>query len=283
MRTSGSQGRPAQTHPRTRGQGVADRPYTHVPTRHGAPRCTAFVTGPVRAGRIVGRGHQQPHRAPTTRPAPPGRRSGRARTARAATPGGPAPPRWPVPVHRPRRTTRRRGHRSHRPEPWDPPTQAPPTRASPCKRGARSGATTPGGTATPCATTAQPAPTARPRSSTGTPPGSPSSRPHRPRRSRPGTRTAEDRPHASPPGRPGRAHTPTPPDGAPHPPPRRVCGRARAGPDIPTDPEHAAYNNTSTPISPHRPTDVKRPSGHDARFTQTASPRPRGTFVSQAR
>ena len=41
---------------------------------------------------------------------------------------GPAPPRWPVPVHRPRRTTRRRGHRSHRPEPWAPPTQAPPPR-----------------------------------------------------------------------------------------------------------------------------------------------------------
>ena len=37
MRTSGSQGRPAQTHPRTRGQGAADRPYTHAPTRRGAP------------------------------------------------------------------------------------------------------------------------------------------------------------------------------------------------------------------------------------------------------
>lgn len=38
----------------------------------------------------------------------------------------------------------------HRPEPWDPPTRAPPPRprASPCKRGARSGATAPGGTAT---------------------------------------------------------------------------------------------------------------------------------------
>ena len=85
--------------------------FTHVPTRHGAPRCTAFVTGPVRAGRIGGRGHQRAHGAPTTRPAPLGRRSRRARTARAATPGGPAPPRWPVPVHRLHRTTRRRGHR----------------------------------------------------------------------------------------------------------------------------------------------------------------------------
>ena len=28
--------------------------FTHVPTRHGVPRCTAFVTGPVRDGRIVG-------------------------------------------------------------------------------------------------------------------------------------------------------------------------------------------------------------------------------------
>ena len=119
--------------------------FTRVPTRSGF--CyTAFVTGPVRASRIVGRGHRQPHGAPTTRPAPPGRRSGRARTARAVTPGGPAPPRWPVPVHRLHRTTRQRGHRSHRPEPWDPPTQAPPPGrwASPCKRGARSGATTPG-------------------------------------------------------------------------------------------------------------------------------------------
>lgn len=47
-------GRPAETHPRKRGQGAAGRPYTHVPTRHGVPRCTAFVTGPVRDGRIVG-------------------------------------------------------------------------------------------------------------------------------------------------------------------------------------------------------------------------------------
>ena len=156
MSTSGSQGRPAQTHPRTRGQGAADRPYTHVPTQHGAPRCTAFVTGPVRAGRIAGRGHQQPHGAPTTRSAPPGRRSGRRKHRDGGDIEGPAPPRWPVPVHRPRRTTRRRGHRSHRPEPWDPPTQAPPTRASPCKRGARSGATAPGGTATtPGTATAQ--------------------------------------------------------------------------------------------------------------------------------
>ena len=58
--------------------------FTRVPTRSGFC-CTAFVTGPVRAGRIVGRGHRQPHGAPTTRPAPPGRRSGRARTAGAAT------------------------------------------------------------------------------------------------------------------------------------------------------------------------------------------------------
>ena len=66
-------------------------------------------------------------------------------------PGAPQRPRISVPVHRAlHRTTRRRGHRSHRPEPWAPPTRAPPPRprASPCKRGARSGATAPGGTAT---------------------------------------------------------------------------------------------------------------------------------------
>lgn len=46
-------GRPAETHPRKRGQGAAGRPYTYVPTWSGFC-CTAFVTGPVRAGRIVG-------------------------------------------------------------------------------------------------------------------------------------------------------------------------------------------------------------------------------------
>ena len=119
--------------------------------------CTAFVTGPVLPpDRRLGR--RQPHGAPTTRSAPPGRRSGRRKHRDGGDIEGPAPPRWPVPVHRPRRTTRRRGHRSHRPEPWAPPTQAPPPRpwASPCKRGARSGATAPGRTATtPGTATAQ--------------------------------------------------------------------------------------------------------------------------------
>ena len=106
--------------------------------------CTAFVTGPgpVRDGRIDRPGHQQPHGAPTTRPAPPGRRSGRASTATAATLGGPAPPqrpRQPVPVHRPRRTTRRRGHRGIGRSRGILPARAPPPRprANPCKRGAR--------------------------------------------------------------------------------------------------------------------------------------------------
>ena len=57
--------------------------FTYVPTRSGFC-CTAFVTGPVLPPhrRL---GHQQPHGAPTTRPAPPGRRSGGASTATAAT------------------------------------------------------------------------------------------------------------------------------------------------------------------------------------------------------
>ena len=76
-------GRPAETHPRKRGQGAAGRPYTYVPTWSGFC-CTAFVTGPVLPPhrRL---GHQQPHGAPTTRSAPWSRRSGRARTAGAAT------------------------------------------------------------------------------------------------------------------------------------------------------------------------------------------------------
>ena len=57
--------------------------FTYVPTRSGFC-CTAFVTGPVLPPhrRL---GHRQPHGAPTTRPAPPGRRSGGASTATAAT------------------------------------------------------------------------------------------------------------------------------------------------------------------------------------------------------
>ena len=53
------------------------------------------------------------------------------------------------PVHRLHRATRRRGHRSHRPEPWAPPTTTPPPRpwASPTSASS-SGATAPGRTAT---------------------------------------------------------------------------------------------------------------------------------------
>ena len=55
-------GRPAETHPRKRGQGAAGRPYTYVPTWSGFC-CTAFVTGPVLPpDRRLG--HQQPHGAP---------------------------------------------------------------------------------------------------------------------------------------------------------------------------------------------------------------------------
>ena len=105
-------GRPAETHPRKRGQGAAGRPYTYVPTWSGF--CyTAFVTGPVLPpDRRLG--HQQPHGAPTTRSAPWSRRSGRRkhREGRCLTGlvhhsdhGSKSP------VHRLHRTTRRRGHR----------------------------------------------------------------------------------------------------------------------------------------------------------------------------
>ena len=98
--------------------------FTYVPTRHGVPRCTAFVTGSVREGRIVGW-------ATSTRT---GRR-GAASALEQATRGAQAPRRRPAPgglvhhsdhgskspVHRLHRTTRRRGHRSPRPEPRAPP------------------------------------------------------------------------------------------------------------------------------------------------------------------
>ena len=53
MRTSGSQGRPAQTHPRKRGQGAAGRPYTYVRTMSGWVY-VAFVTD-VYSRRVIGR------------------------------------------------------------------------------------------------------------------------------------------------------------------------------------------------------------------------------------
>ena len=61
--------------------------FTYVPTRHGVPRCTAFVTGPVRDVRIVGwatstrTGRRQRGRRPGT--GDPGRES----TATAVIPG----------------------------------------------------------------------------------------------------------------------------------------------------------------------------------------------------
>ena len=130
--------------------------FTRVPTWSGFC-CTAFVTGPVLPPhrRL---GHQQPHGAPTTRSAPPGRRSGGASTATAATSrarhhhGG----QCLSIAHAGRlvdegtgRIGRSRGlllRRRRRPGPG----------ASPCKRGARSGATAPGRTATtPGTATAQ--------------------------------------------------------------------------------------------------------------------------------
>ena len=92
MRTSGSQGRPAQTHPRKRGQGAAGRPYTRVPTRHGvllhrlrhgACSPAASSAGPPAAARgtdnAVGapgqaiRAAQAPRRPMPDRPGPPQR------------------------------------------------------------------------------------------------------------------------------------------------------------------------------------------------------------------
>ena len=61
--------------------------FTHVPTRHGVPRCTAFVTGPVRDVRIVGRGHQHAHGAPGRGRRPGTGDPGRASTATAVIPG----------------------------------------------------------------------------------------------------------------------------------------------------------------------------------------------------
>ena len=58
-----------------------------VPTRHGVPRCTAFVTGPVRDGRIVGRGHQHAHGAPGRGRRPGTGDPGRESTATAVIPG----------------------------------------------------------------------------------------------------------------------------------------------------------------------------------------------------
>ena len=69
--------------------------FTHVPTRHGVPRCTAFVTGPVRDGRIVGRGHQHAHGAPGRGQRPGTGDPGRASTATAASPRRPGAPQRP--------------------------------------------------------------------------------------------------------------------------------------------------------------------------------------------
>lgn len=142
--------------------------------------CTAFVTGPVlpphrwlgyqrahgapvqaRQGRRIGPG--LPTRARGTdfvlgapRAGDPGAQGPRGRRPRES--GPPQRPRQSVPVHRPAPDDSSTRAPRHPPEPWDPPTRAPPPgpRASPCKRGARSGATAPGGTATtPGAATAR--------------------------------------------------------------------------------------------------------------------------------
>ena len=151
MRTSGSEG--GRRKPTRENAGRAPPADPTPACRPGRGSAAPPSSRGLFSRRIVGRGHQQPHGAPTTRSAPPGQairrrkhREGRCLTGLVhhSDHGSKSP------VHRPRRTTRRRGHRSHRPEPWAPPTQAPPPRpwASPCKRGARSGATAPGRTAT---------------------------------------------------------------------------------------------------------------------------------------
>jgi len=68
---------------------------------HGVPRCTAFVTGPVRDGRIVSRGHQHAHGAPTTRPAPWNRRPGARKHRDGGDPRRPGPPATTDPSHLP--------------------------------------------------------------------------------------------------------------------------------------------------------------------------------------
>ena len=113
---------------------------------HGVPRCTAFVTGPVRDDRIVSRGHQHAHGAPTTRPAPWNRRPGARKHRDGDDPRRPGPPATTDPSHLPIACTGRlvdEGieasagavgsslRRRRRPGPGQ----------APCKRGARSGAT----------------------------------------------------------------------------------------------------------------------------------------------
>ena len=113
---------------------------------HGVPRCTAFVTEPVRDGRIVSRGHQHAHGAPTTRPAPWNRRPGARKHRDGGDPRRPGPPATTDPSHLPIACTGRlvdEGieasagavgsslRRRRRPGPGQ----------APCKRGARSGAT----------------------------------------------------------------------------------------------------------------------------------------------
>ena len=97
------------------GPGPPDRPVpgrrraraspTWTPTiwgsGHGVPRCTAFVTGPVRDGRIVSRGHQHAHGAPTTRPAPWNRRPGARKHRDGGDPRRPGPPATTDPSHLP--------------------------------------------------------------------------------------------------------------------------------------------------------------------------------------
>ena len=143
--------------------------------------CTAFVTGPVLPpDRRLGR--RQPHGAPTTRPAPPGRRSGRRKHRDGGDlegSGAPQRPRIQVTCPSPtpddsstRAPVASAGavgsslRRRRRPGPGQAPASAGPVSlyqaalrgdsASPCKRGARSGATAPGRTATtPGTATAQ--------------------------------------------------------------------------------------------------------------------------------
>ena len=104
--------------------------------------------------RIVGRGRRQPHGAPTTRPAPPGRRSGRRKHRDGGDLEGlvhHSDHGSKSPVHRLHRATRRRGHRSPRPKAVGSSLRRrrrPGPGQAPCKRGARSGATAPGRTAT---------------------------------------------------------------------------------------------------------------------------------------
>ena len=86
-------GRPAETHPRKRGQGAAGRPYTRVPTRHGALAAPPSSRG-LFSRRIVGwaTSSRTGHRPRARRP---GAGDPAAQAPRRRRPRGPGPPQRP--------------------------------------------------------------------------------------------------------------------------------------------------------------------------------------------